>query len=250
MKARLAVALICAAFASLSAQQPPQASASPRASAPVDLTGYWVSLVTEDWRYRMTTPPKGDYTGVPLNGAGRKAADAWDPARDEAAGEPCKAYGVGGIMRMPGRLHITWQDDETLRVEADAGTQVRALVFRGPRSQGGDWQGASAAIWDRSTSVMGAAGLFAPAGARGGSLKVVTTGMRAGYLRKNGVPYSDTAIVTEYYDRHNEPNGDQWFTVTTMVEDPKFLTQPFITSSGFKKEADGAKWRATPCAAQ
>jgi hypothetical protein len=67
----------------------PPAPQPPRLAAPIDLTGYWVSLVTEDWRYRVATPPKGDYNSVPLNPAGRKAADAWDPARDEAAGEQC-----------------------------------------------------------------------------------------------------------------------------------------------------------------
>lgn len=136
---------------------PPQPPPSAKAAAPVDLTGYWVSLVTEDWRYRMTTPPKGDYAGVPLNIAGRQAADAWDPARDEASGEQCQAYGVGGIMRRPGRLHITWQDDETLKIETDTGTQTRTLAFRAPRSQGGDWQGVTAASRDRSPSMMGAA---------------------------------------------------------------------------------------------
>ena len=100
----------------------------------------------------MTTPPRGDYAGVPLNPAGRKTADAWDPAHDEAASDQCKAYGVGGIIRMPGRLHITWQDDETLKLEADAGTQTRTLSFRAPSTQGGDWQGISLAAWDRSTS--------------------------------------------------------------------------------------------------
>ena len=89
-----------------------------------------------------------------------------------------------------------------------------------------------------------------PAPARGGSLKVVTTHMKAGYLRKNGVPYSENARVTEYFDRHNEANGDQWFTVTTIVDDAKYLNEPFITSSHFKREADGAKWRPTPCTAR
>src|SRR6478736_3969240 len=104
------------------AAQPPP---SPQAAAPIDITGYWVSLVTEDWRYRMATPPKGDFLGVPLNQAGRDAANAWDPAKEEAAGEQCKAYGIGGIMRMPTRLHITWQDNSALKVETDAGTQTR-----------------------------------------------------------------------------------------------------------------------------
>src|ERR1700704_1095378 len=77
-------------------------------SAPVDLTGYWVSIVTEDWRYRMVTPVKSDYPSIPLNPEGRKVADAWDPAKDEGAGNQCKSYGIGNIMRQPGRVHITW----------------------------------------------------------------------------------------------------------------------------------------------
>src|SRR5262245_27123449 len=107
--------------------QPPP----PRAQAAFDITGYWMSLVSEDWRYRITTPPKGDVAGVPLNGAGRQAAQAWDPAKDEAAGESCKAYGAAGLMRMPGRLHVTWASDDTLSIEADAGTQTRTIAFRG-----------------------------------------------------------------------------------------------------------------------
>src|SRR5262245_46630750 len=125
---------------------------SGKASAPIDLTGYWVSLVTEDWRYRMATPPKGDFSGVPLNPAGREAANTWDPAKDEAAGEACRAYGVGGLTRMPGRLHITWQDDDTLKIEADAGTQTRLLHFKPAPSPGNDWQGVSIATWDRQTA--------------------------------------------------------------------------------------------------
>src|SRR6266566_4542292 len=74
---------------------------SPKDAAPMDLTGYWVSIVTEDWRYRMVTPAKGDYASVPLNPEGRKVADTWDPARDEAAGEQCRSYGAPNIMRVP-----------------------------------------------------------------------------------------------------------------------------------------------------
>jgi hypothetical protein len=229
---------------------PPQPPLSPRAAAPVDLTGYWVSLVTEDWRYRMTTPPKGDYVGVPLNQAGRQSADAWDPARDEAAGDQCKAYGAGGIMRMPGRLHITWHDDETLKLEADAGTQTRMLAFRTPRTQAGDWQGVSSASWDRSASVMGAGGFFPGPMARGGSLKVVTTKMKPGYLRRNGVPYSADASLTEYFDRFDVPGGDSLLVVSTEVVDPTFLAQPFWTSTHFKKQADAAGWNPTPCSAR
>jgi hypothetical protein len=212
----------CGAAASLSAQRggPPQPPSTSKAAAPVDLTGYWVSIVSEDWRYRMTRAPKGDYAGVPLNSTGRQFADAWDPARDETAGEPCKAYGAGGIMRVPGRLRISWPDEEALKVETDAGTQTRVLSFRDPRGQGGDWQGVSVAAWDQSDSVMARGGFFPGAAPRGGSLKVVTTKMKAGYLRRNGVPYSADAVMTEYFDRFDVPNGDPLLVVSTEIVDP------------------------------
>lgn len=224
---------------------PPGPPPAPRALAPEDLTGYWVSVVTEDWRYRMVTPPKGDYASVPLNADGRRAADAWDPAKDEAAGEQCKAYGAGGLMRTPTRLHITWADDNTLKVETDAGKQTREFHFATAQPPAGEagWQGYSAANWDLGGGRGGR-------GPRAGSLKVVTTHLRPGYLRKNGVPYSANATVTEYYTRTNEPNGDSWLILTTIVEDPQYLTGPFITSTNFKKEADGAKWNPMPCTAR
>jgi hypothetical protein len=248
------LALLLAAGLCLHAQRggPPQPPPSPRAAAPLDFTGYWVSLVTEDWRYRMTTPPKGDFAGVPLNQAGRQSAGAWDPVRDEASGEQCRAYGVGGIMRMPGRIHITWQDDDTLKIETSAGTQTRLLAFRAPRAQGNDWQGVSAASWDRSTSVMGAGGgiPFGGGPARGGSLKVVTTKMKPGYLRKNGVPYSADTTVTEYFDRFDVPNGDSLMVVSSEVVDPTYLAQPFWTSTHFKKQNDAGGWSQTPCSSR
>src|SRR4026208_2616118 len=101
----------------------PTAPVTPRAAAAVDLTGSWVSVVTEDWRYRMVMPAKGDYQGVPLTPAARKGADSWDPAKEAASGEPCKAYGAPALLRVPGRLNITWQDDTTLKLETDAGQQ-------------------------------------------------------------------------------------------------------------------------------
>jgi hypothetical protein len=229
---------------------PPQPPPSPKAAAPVDLTGYWVSLVTEDWRFRMVTPPKGDFTGVPLNAAAREAANAWDPARDEAAGEQCRAYGAAGVMRLPGRVHITWEDDQTLKLETDTGTQTRRLAFGAARSGGGDWQGVSVASWDRSASVMGAGGFFPSAVAQGGSLKVVTTSMKPGYLRKNGVPYSANASLTEYFDRFDLPNGDSLLVISAEVVDPTYLVQPFWTSTHFKKQNGASGWSAGPCSAR
>ena len=223
-----------------------QAPATARAQAPVDLTGYWVSIVTEDWRWRMLTPPKGDYSSLPLTPEARQAADAWDPARDAAAGEQCRAYGAAAIMRVPGRIHITWESDSTLRVDTEAGTQTRLFRFGaddGASPAGaGSWQGHSAAEWEIAGGRRGEP-------VRGGSLKVVTTGMRPGYLRRNGVPYSANAVVTEYYHAARHANGDAWLFVTTVVEDPQYLNARFVTSSHFKKAADGATWNPTPCEA-
>ena len=123
---------------------------TPRALAPVDLTGYWVSVVTEDWRWRMLTPPKGDAQSVPINAEGKRVTDAWDLAKDEAAGVQCKAFGIGGVMRLPGRLHIAWQDESTLKIETDAGTQTRLLHFDRTTQAPADktWQGFSIAQWE------------------------------------------------------------------------------------------------------
>jgi len=255
---------VCAAMAALLLAMPSRTWAQGRgqaappptgqAGATEDITGYWVSIVTEDWRMRMVTPAKGDYASVPLTPEGRRLADQWDPAKDEAAGEQCKAYGAAGVMRQPGRIHITWQDANTLKVETDAGTQTRLFHFGAPQAPAGEpsWQGYSVAEWDRPNQGPGAAGPGAlrEGAEMGGSMKVVTTHLRPGYLRKNGVPYSADAVVTEYYTRTNEPNGDSWLIVTTVVEDRKNLNQPFITSTHFKKQADATGWNPTPCSAR
>jgi len=222
---------------------------SPQASAPIDLTGYWVSVVTEDWRYRMVTPAKGDYQGVPMTPEAVKVADAWDPAADEAAGNQCKSYGAAAIMRVPGRIRMSWQDDTTLRLETDAGTQTRLFRFSPSQAEPGaaTWQGESTAQWELPRAGRGRAGGQPAEPPKSGSLKVVTSRLRAGYLRKNGVPYSDRATLTEYFNLVRHRNGDQWLVVTTVVEDAQFLRQPFMVSSHFRKQADGAGWDPTPC---
>jgi hypothetical protein len=194
----------------------------------------------------MATAPKGDFESVPLNPEGQKLAEAWDPAKDEAAGNQCKAYGAAGILRIPGRLHITWQDDTTLKVEADAGAQTRLFYFGAPQSQGGDWQGVSTASWDRSRSALGFQ-FFGSSGSSGGSMAAITTKLKPGYLRKNGVPYSANTVMTEYWDRLDVPNGISLLVVSTEVVDPTYLAQPFWTSTHFKKENDASGWKPTPC---
>ncbi|HEY8521299.1 MAG TPA: hypothetical protein VIN61_14575 [Gammaproteobacteria bacterium] len=227
---------------------------SARESAQVDLTGYWVALVTEDWLWRMITPPPGDATSVPLNAEGRRVAAAWDPARDAASGEACRPFGAAGLMRMPLRLHISWHDDDTLKIETDAGEQTRLLRFGAapPPSTEKSWQGFTTAEWTRPVggfdlrAVMSGRPPVPADGPPKGALKAVTTHLRAGYLRKNGVPYSENAVLTEYFSRFSA-FGNDYLTVLSIVHDPTYLSSDFVTSSHFKREPDGSSWRPSPC---
>ncbi len=264
---------------------PPQ---PPKAAAPIDLTGYWTAVVTEDWHQRMMTAPKGDFgAGEPgatagfngaRNGQGEnpsqggnipykvepaKLAMQWDPAKDEAAGNQCKAYGAGGVMRLPTHLHITWQDDNTLRMDADAGTQTRLFHFvaavanAGPNAPAPEpllakavapageqrsWQGYSVARW----ITMGGRGEWA----KGGNLEVVTTNLKSGYYWKNGMPYSENLVLTEHFRVFQEDNGEYWLDMSQMAEDPAYLTEPWIITYQFKKLANGSRWNPTPCSAR
>ena len=265
------------------------AAASAKASAPIDLTGYWTAVVSEDWRLRMLTAPRGDF-GVGAPGAvtrpgqtayglgpnpsdggsipyrvnGARAALEWDPAKDEAEGNQCKAYGAIGVMRQPTHLHITWQDDNTLRIDADRGTQTRLLhfipavtngqmnyqngiyspadspKFDAPQGTAASWQGYSAALW----VTMG--GNY-EGYERSGSLKAVTSHLKAGYYWKNGMPYTRNAILTEHYRALELPDGSVWIVLIQIVDDGDYLTQPFVVNYHFKKLSDGSLWQPAPC---
>lgn len=239
-----------------------------KASAPVDLTGYWTAVLTEDWHVRMFTAPRGDFgsgapgaiaqvvTGrlgvganpaqngnIPYNLKGAQAAMAWDGAEDEAEGNRCKAYGAPGIMRQPTHLHITWPDDNILKVEADFGTQTRLLHFA-PPPEGPEptLQGHSTASW----IIMGGGGGQANF-ERGGALKVVTTHLQPGYYWKNGMPYTANAVLKENFFLLDLSDGNTWMTVTQMVDDPEYLTEPYTVNYHFKKLPDGSSWNPTPC---
>ena len=234
------LAAVVLSAAPMHAQRGRGAGAAPetaRAAAAIDLTGTWVSVISEDWPQRMLPPRKGEYTRIPLTAAARKVADTWDPARDDAAGEQCKGYTAAGITRMPGRMRISWQDDYTMKMELEAGSQTRLFHFRpGQPPAEPSWQGYSAAAW-----------MYTRQPPRTGELRVVTNRLRPGYLRRNGVPLSAAASVTEYYHRFTAPNGDVWLTVVTEVADPENLQQPYVQSSHFKKLPDGAAFKPEPC---
>jgi hypothetical protein len=240
-----------------------------KAEAPIDLTGYWTAVITEDWHQRMLTAEKGDFgtgapgavtlpggrpgpSNIPFNPNGRKVALAWDPAKDEAAGEACRAYGAVGVLRQPTHLHITWQDDNTLKMEADFGQQTRLLHFaqgamgavamKAPAGEAPSWQGYSVANWK---SLGGKPGFD-----KGGNLGVVTTNLKPGYYYRNGLPYSGNAVLTEHFRVIDIPESGQWISFSSMVVDPEYLTQPYIVTYQFKKLPDGSKWKPQPCEAR
>lgn len=241
----LIVPWLLASVALAATPAPPTAPATPRSAAPIDLTGHWVSIVTEAWRFRMVTPAKGDYASIPITKAGLDAADRWDPARDIAEGQPCKAWGGAALLNRPGRLRVSWQDDATLKVEMDNGQQTRLLHFGkgnpGPRSL----QGYSTAEW---IDVVRRPRVPQTSGPGMGTLKVTTTHLLPGYLRTNGVPHSENAVITEYWDLHVETDGKPWLIVSIEVVDPENLVEPYLTTPNFRQEPDDSKWSPEPCA--
>jgi hypothetical protein len=228
------------------APAPANAKASPAA---VDITGYWVSLIVDEWRFRVT-PQKGDILYLPINNDARRVANEWDPAKDEADGKQCRAYGAVGVMQRPGRLRISWEDDNTLRVDADSGTQMRLLHFVATAQKSApSWQGDSVAQWvppgQGRGRGLGMPGSSAQPGT--GTLRVVTTNMLPGYIRKNGVPYSGNAVLTEWFNRTPGADGQMYLAVTAQVDDPAYLVQPFVRTYNFKKQNDASGWDPTPC---
>ena len=252
------------ALAPLAAQQaqgpppPPDAQQSARQAAPIDFAGTWASVVTEDWQWRFVTPIVGDYTGVPLNQVGDKTARAWNADADVKAGEQCKGFGAAAINRLPTRMQVSWVDDNTLKLDWDLGTQSRLVYFDktktpagaasyqghaigewidvpaaggrggGGRGGGGGGRGAAPAAAAEAPAAGGRAGgggrgAAAPA-ARAGGLKIVTTNLKAQYLRQNGVPVSEKAVITEFLDIVPSPDGAQWLVVKTQVDDPTYLS--------------------------
>ncbi len=213
------------------------------------MTGYWVSVVTEDWRWRMLVAEPGDVeNGIPLNQAGRELAEAWRPDGNEL--ESCLVFGGAGIMRYPGRLYISWENEETLRMDFSAGEQARLLHFNdtdASSNTASSLQGYTSANWykERQTRGMGFGGPVRSF--EGGNLRSVTQNLTPAFLQRNGVPYSDQATIESSYKVIDAPNGDRWLIITSVVNDPVYLQQHWITSTNFKYEENGDNWDPISC---
>ena len=227
---------------------------SARAAAPVDLTGTWVSVVTEDWQWRMVTPKKGDVRQ-------RAAQCRRTPCRrlcgSVARTVMCEAYGVGGhhadagaaAYQLAGRLHA--EDGERCR-SADATAAVRRTPRRPaspsaarPRRDAGkrSLQGDSVAEWQG-----GGAGEIDPFTGRGDRPGCTALGLAEGanheHARRTGCgatacPTARTTVVTEYFTRFTHPQAGDWFVVTTSVDDPTYLTRLVHHQQQFQERADG-----------
>jgi hypothetical protein len=218
--------------------------------APFDPSGYWVALVTQDWRYRMVVPGPGQYSGIPLNLAAKQFADNWKAADYTAAGKECAAYGAPALLMLPTRLHISWQDDNTLRVETDAGQQTRLLHFNDRAVAAASLQGDSRAKWLTPAPAFGSGGRGGPGAAAApkyGVLRVATTNLLAGLLRKNGVPYSDMTTLQEDWMLNSVPGGADYLTVSALIKDPVYLRADYYVAPVFVRESDAAKWQPAPC---
>ena len=244
----------------------PAPAAGGRGGAPVDLTGTWVSIVTEDWIERMSPDsPRSGVLGGRGGGGGGGGGAAAGAGRGGAAvpaapADPCRVYGAGGSLRVPGRLNISWVDENTLKVEMDAGTQTRLFHFNAtvPPNTPKTLQGYSVATWEVGRGGGGGGGnrgggAAAPAPARWGNLKVVTTNLTGGYLLSSRDTYSENAVLTENFTRHSD-FGAEYFTVTAVIEDGAAPAGgggrgggPRVTSSTFKKEPNNSKFAPTGC---
>lgn len=210
---------------------------------PIDISGNWVSVVTEDWRLRMVGGFRGEYDGLPLNARARELADAWDPQQDVMNGDECKAYGVGGIMRMPTRLRVEWENDNVLRIDTDSGSQTRLIRFA--EAQDGSGAGTLQGVSNARFTFERQGGPNSPI--ESGTMVVETTNMAPGYMRRNGVPYSENMQLTEYFDIVHDRDGTEYLVVLTVLDDPDYFNRRIITSSNFKRDDNPERWNPTEC---
>src|SRR5579885_1414722 len=190
------------------------------ASAETDFSGDWAPRFYEDQPERVPGPELGDYLGLPINAAARMRADTWDASLLTLPEWQCRPHGADYIRRGPSNLTITKEVDPVTReITAFHAVWLRSVdrpVYldnrpHPPESANHTWAGFTTAKGD------------------GDMLTTYVTHMKEGYIRRNGVPRSDLATLTEHWIRHED-----FLTVVTIVTDPVYLTEPFIRSTDYQ----------------
>lgn len=188
------------------------------AYAQADLAGMWAQRFHEELPERGEGPEIGDYTGLPVNDAARLRADSWDASKWTVPERQCEPHPADYAPRGPANLRIgrtvdpVSQEVVSWDVTVMWSLQQRTIFMDGrshpsPNAQH-SWQGFSTGEWD------------------GDMLKVTTTHLKEGWVRRNGLPRSDKATLTEYFIRNQD-----YLTLVTIVDDPVYLTEPLVRTS-------------------
>jgi hypothetical protein len=190
-----------------------------------DIAGEWNNRFDEDQAERIPGPEIGDYLGLPINASARLHADSWDASLLTLPEHQCKPHPSDYGIRGPAQLRV-WKEVDTATQKLIAyhtliswQTPQRTIWMDGrphpPDFAPHTWQGFSTGVWN------------------GDELVITTTHLKTGWIRRNGVPRSEKAVVTEHWIRH-----EKYLTVATIVDDPAYLTQPFIRTTDFVENPD------------
>ena len=191
---------------------------STEAHAQIDLSGMWGQRFHEDLPERGGGPEIGDYTGLPINDAARLRADSWTASKWTMPERQCEPHPADYGPRGPANLRIESsvdpisQDVIAWHITVMWQLQHRTIYMDGrphpPEHALHSWQGFSTGEWEN------------------GMLKVTTTHLKEGWVRRNGLPRSDKATLIEYFIRN-----DRYLTLVTVVDDPVYLTEPLVRTS-------------------
>ena len=216
MKTVLRLAL--ASVVVVGAITPLVAQGGPR--GPMDLSGEWAPLFHEDQLERIPGPDIGDYLGLPINEAARLHGDSWDASLLTLPEHQCKPHPADYSPRGPANLRIWREIDHDTQDLIAIHTHIswqqpeRTIWMDGrphpPDYAAHTWQGFSTGKWD------------------GDMLTVTTTHLKMGWIRRNGIPRSDKAVLTEHFVRH-----DNVLTLISVIDDPIYLSEPFVRTTNW-----------------
>ena len=183
-----------------------------------DFTGYWMWLPHEEFRMRLWGPEPGEIGGLPLNEKAINAAMTFDPNDYYKPENQCRNHGAAYVMRAPFARQFLYEDTDTLLIRIELEAQERKIYLDGrlPSSEEHTGLGHSVGSWKNEI------------------LTVTTTHMTPYYHRRNGVPYSENAVMTEHFLLHDS----NYLTIITKVDDPEYLSEPLVRSISFKKLPD------------